>query len=52
MDVFIALIGLMDDTIMAMLGIPVLAVFLVGSLVAVGVGVFLMAADLARGRRV
>ncbi|MBQ7001998.1 MAG: hypothetical protein IJN67_13335 [Oscillospiraceae bacterium] len=52
MEVFLAFIGLMDDTIMAMLGVPVLAVFLVGSLAAVGVGVFLMAADLARGRRV
>ena len=52
MEVFVSFMGLMDDTIMAMLGVPVLSVLLVGSLVAVGFGVFLMAANMARGRRV
>ena len=52
MELFVAIMGLMDETIMAMLKVPVLAVFMVGSLATVGFGVFLMAADVARNRRV
>lgn len=50
MELFVALVGLMDDTIMALLGVPVLAIFLVGSLLCSVLGVFLVLKDAARGR--
>ena len=51
MEVFLKVLGMMDDAIIAMLDVPILAIFLVGSLVTAGVGVFLMVSDAARGRR-
>ena len=42
MELFTALIGLMDDTILAMLGVPVLNEMLIGSLMAACFGTFLM----------
>lgn len=51
MDVFTKVLSIMDSTIIAMLGIPVLSIFLVGSLVLAGVGIFIMLSNAARGRR-
>lgn len=51
MNIFKYILDLMDGTITAMLDVPILAIFLVGSLVLAGVGVFLMVANTARGRR-
>lgn len=51
MDVFIRVLNIMDDTIIAMFDVPILAIFLVGFLVLAGVGVFLLVSDVARGRR-
>lgn len=50
MEIFTAFLGLFDSTIAAMMEVPILAFFLVGSLVLAVVGVFLMLKDAARGR--
>lgn len=50
MELFAALLGLMDSTIFAMMQVPILAFFLVGSLVTAVLGVFIVLKDAARGR--
>lgn len=51
MDVFTKVLSIMDSAIIAMLDVPILAIFLVGSLVLAGVGIFIMLSNAARGRR-
>lgn len=50
MDIVLSFLGLMDSTIFAMMEIPVLAFFLVGSLAVSVLGVILLLKDAARGR--
>ena len=51
MEIFLAFMGLMDDTIIALLSVPVMAIFLVGSMVLACVGVFLLLKDAAGGSK-
>lgn len=50
MDIFISFLGLMDATILAMLEVPILAFFLVGSLATAAIGIFILLKDAAAGR--
>lgn len=50
MEIFSSILGLMDSTIMAMLEIPILALFLIGSFTIAVVGLCLMLRDAASGR--
>lgn len=51
MELFLALLALMDDTIVALLGVPVFNILLSGSLILATLGVFLMLKDTATGQR-
>ena len=51
MDIFVACMGLLDDTIMALLTVPVFSIFRIGSLALAGVGLFLILSKAARGRQ-
>jgi len=51
MEIFNAVLSLMDSTIMAMLDIPIIALFLIGSFTIAVVGLCLMLRDAAGGHR-
>lgn len=50
MDFLLAVLGMMDDTIMALLEVPILSFFLGGSVILAIVGLFLLLKDAAGGR--
>lgn len=51
MEFLLAVIGLLDATIVAMMGVELLAFFLVGSLILACVGLFLLLSRAAQGKR-
>ena len=50
MEIFTSFLGLMDSTIIAMMQIPILALFLIGSLMLAVIGLFILIRDAAKGR--
>lgn len=50
MEIWVKCINLMDATILAILRVPVLSVFLVGSTMLAMLGLFLLLKDAASGR--